>query len=86
MKKKLFKELVKSIKQAGEIKRNMKIHNPETAKKMQRCNDCYAVFDEELTACPNCGRYECARAHEEQFPGEPCWPHTQEWINGEQNG
>ncbi len=22
--------------------------------------------------------FECARAHEEQFPGEPCWPHTDE--------
>lgn len=25
----------------------------------QRCNDCMAVFDEELTACPNCGRDDC---------------------------
>ena len=32
------------------------------------------------------GCYECARAHEEQFPGEHCWPHTQEWIDGEKNG
>jgi len=22
----------------------------------------------------------CARAHEEQFPDEPCWPHTQEQL------
>lgn len=25
----------------------------------QRCNYCGAVFDEELTACPNCGRDYC---------------------------
>lgn len=25
----------------------------------QRCNDCGAVFDEELTACPKCGRDDC---------------------------
>jgi hypothetical protein len=22
----------------------------------------------------------CARAHEEQFPGEDCWPHTEEFL------
>lgn len=26
---------------------------------LQRCNNCDAVFDEELTSCPNCGRDDC---------------------------
>ena len=26
---------------------------------LQRCNWCNAIFDEELTSCPNCGRDDC---------------------------
>jgi len=25
----------------------------------QRCNSCYAIFKEELTECPKCGRDDC---------------------------
>ena len=33
----------------------------------QRCNWCDAIFDEELTSCPNCGRDDCL-----MFPFPEC--------------
>lgn len=39
-------------------KRQRKKHPRERSDK-QRCNDCCAVFNEELQICPNCGRDDC---------------------------